>query len=139
MAERRARIAIDDFGTGYSSLAYLKRFPISVLKIDRAFIRDLPGSQKDGAICSTVLDLSRHLDLSVVAEGVETEDQMTWLNQRGCQYIQGYLTGKPMPANVAMAALRESIHAKVVPQDVRLPAASLALSEPSSAALQGQT
>jgi diguanylate cyclase (GGDEF)-like protein len=139
MAERRARIAIDDFGTGYSSLAYLKRFPISVLKIDRAFIRDLPGSQKDGAICSTVLDLSRHLDLSVVAEGVETEEQMTWLNQRGCQYIQGYLTGKPMPANVAMAALRESIHAKMVPQDVRLPAAALALSEPSFAALQGQT
>jgi len=115
MAERRARIAIDDFGTGYSSLAYLKRFPISVLKIDRAFIRDLPGSQKDGAICSTVLDLSRHLDLSVVAEGVETEEQMGWLNDRGCQYIQGYLTGKPMPANVAMAALRESIHAKLVP------------------------
>jgi diguanylate cyclase (GGDEF)-like protein len=139
MAERRARIAIDDFGTGYSSLAYLKRFPISVLKIDRAFIRDLPGSQKDGAICSTVLDLSRHLDLSVVAEGVETEEQMTWLNQRGCQYIQGYLTGKPMPANVAMAALRESIHAKMVPQDVRLQTPALALSEPSSAALQGQT
>jgi diguanylate cyclase (GGDEF)-like protein len=121
MAERRARIAIDDFGTGYSSLAYLKRFPISVLKIDRAFIRDLPGSQKDGAICNTVLDLSRHLDLSVVAEGVETEEQLAWLNQRGCQYIQGYLTGKPMPANVAMAALRESIHAKMVPADLRQP------------------
>jgi diguanylate cyclase (GGDEF)-like protein len=121
MAQRRARIAIDDFGTGYSSLAYLKRFPISVLKIDRAFIRDLPGSQKDGAICSTVLDLSRHLDLSVVAEGVETEEQLAWLNQRGCQYIQGYLTGKPMPANVAMAALRESIHAKMVPQELRIP------------------
>ncbi|MDR7049150.1 diguanylate cyclase (GGDEF)-like protein [Duganella sp. 3397] len=126
MAERRARIAIDDFGTGYSSLAYLKRFPISVLKIDRAFIRDLPGSQKDGAICSTVLDLSRHLDLSVVAEGVETEEQMGWLNERGCQYIQGYLTGKPMPANVAMAALSESMHAKLVPQDLPAPAAAIA-------------
>ena len=126
MAERRARIAIDDFGTGYSSLAYLKRFPISVLKIDRAFIRDLPGSQKDGAICSTVLDLSRHLDLSVVAEGVETEEQMGWLNERGCQYIQGYLTGKPMPANVAMAALSESMHAKLVQQDLPAPAAAIA-------------
>ncbi|MET0266815.1 MAG: GGDEF domain-containing protein [Duganella sp.] len=114
MTERQARIAIDDFGTGYSSLAYLKRFPISVLKIDRAFIRDLPGSQKDGAICSTVLDLSRHLKLSVVAEGVETEEQLAWLDERGCQFLQGYLTGKPMPANVAMAALRESIHAKLV-------------------------
>ena len=136
MAERRARIAIDDFGTGYSSLAYLKRFPISVLKIDRAFIRDLPESQKDGAICSTVLDLSRHLDLSVVAEGVETEAQMAWLNQRGCQYIQGYLTGKPMPANVAMAALRETIHAKLVPQDLRT--AGHAPPQPASHAMQVQ-
>ncbi|MYM25989.1 EAL domain-containing protein [Duganella sp. FT135W] len=119
MAERNARIAIDDFGTGYSSLAYLKRFPISVLKIDRTFIRDLPGSQKDGAICNAVLDLAKHLDLSVVAEGVETEEQLQYLEQRGCQYIQGYLTGKPMAANVALAALKESIHAKMVPADLR--------------------
>jgi diguanylate cyclase (GGDEF)-like protein len=119
MAERKARIAIDDFGTGYSSLAYLKRFPISVLKIDRTFIRDLPGSAKDGAICNAVLDLAKHLDLSVVAEGVETEDQLGYLDERGCQYIQGYLTGKPMAANVALAALRESIHAKVVPPELR--------------------
>ncbi|GGY39780.1 hypothetical protein GCM10007387_22360 [Pseudoduganella albidiflava] len=107
MAERRARIAIDDFGTGYSSLAYLKRFPISVLKIDRAFIRDLPGSQKDGAICNAVLDLARHLSLSVVAEGVETEEQMAYMRERGCRYVQGYLTGKPMAANAALAALTE--------------------------------
>ncbi|MCU6498222.1 EAL domain-containing protein [Rugamonas sp. A1-17] len=119
MAERKARIAIDDFGTGYSSLAYLKRFPISVLKIDRTFIRDLPGSQKDGAICNAVLDLAKHLDLSVVAEGVETEGQMDYLEQRGCQYIQGYLTGKPMASNVALAALKESIHVKVVPPELR--------------------
>jgi diguanylate cyclase (GGDEF)-like protein len=119
MAERKARIAIDDFGTGYSSLAYLKRFPISVLKIDRTFIRDLPGSQKDGAICNAVLDLAKHLDLSVVAEGVETEEQLHYLEQRGCQYIQGYLTGKPMAANVALAALKESIHAKMVPAELR--------------------
>jgi len=108
MTERRARIAIDDFGTGYSSLSYLKRFPISVLKVDRAFIKDLPQSQKDGAICNAVLDLARHLDLSVVAEGVETEEQFHFLGQRGCRYIQGYLTGKPMPAHVALAALTEN-------------------------------
>ncbi|MRW94140.1 EAL domain-containing protein [Duganella sp. FT80W] len=119
MAERKARIAIDDFGTGYSSLAYLKRFPISVLKIDRTFIRDLPGSTKDGAICNAVLDLAKHLDLSVVAEGVETEEQLQYLEQRGCQYIQGYLTGKPMAANVALAALKESIHAKVAAPELR--------------------
>ncbi|WP_245774431.1 putative bifunctional diguanylate cyclase/phosphodiesterase [Rugamonas rubra] len=119
MTERKARIAIDDFGTGYSSLAYLKRFPISVLKIDRTFIRDLPASQKDGAICNAVLDLAKHLDLSVVAEGVETEEQLHYLEQRGCQRIQGYLTGKPMPANVAMAALKESTYANLVPTELR--------------------
>ncbi len=114
MAERRARIAIDDFGTGYSSLAYLKNFPISVLKIDRAFIRDLPGSEKDGAICNAVLDLARHLSLSVVAEGIETEEQMQYMRERGCRYVQGYLTGKPMAANVAIAALKERHYAELM-------------------------
>ncbi|WP_323141501.1 putative bifunctional diguanylate cyclase/phosphodiesterase [Massilia phyllosphaerae] len=119
MAERRARIAIDDFGTGYSSLAYLKRFPISVLKIDRAFIKDLPASAKDAAICNTVLDLAKHLDLSVVAEGVETEEQLGYMASRGCDYVQGYLTGKPMPAHVAMAALKENLYAALLPDELR--------------------
>ncbi|MCG2584630.1 bifunctional diguanylate cyclase/phosphodiesterase [Massilia sp. TS11] len=119
MAERKARIAIDDFGTGYSSLAYLKRFPISVLKVDRAFIKDLPESTKDAGICNAVLDLAKHMELSVVAEGVETEDQLHYLEQRGCQYIQGYLTGKPMPANVALAALKENLYEAFMPSDLR--------------------
>jgi predicted signal transduction protein with EAL and GGDEF domain len=119
MAERRARIAIDDFGTGYSSLAYLKRFPISVLKIDRAFIKDLPASTKDAAICNAVLDLAKHLDLSVVAEGVETEEQLTYVESRGCDYVQGYLTGKPMPAHVAMAALKENLYTELLPDELR--------------------
>jgi diguanylate cyclase (GGDEF)-like protein len=119
MAERRARIAIDDFGTGYSSLAYLKRFPISVLKIDRAFIKDLPASTKDAAICNAVLDLAKHLDLSVVAEGVETEEQLNYVESRGCDYVQGYLTGKPMSAHVAMAALKEDLYTELLPNDLR--------------------
>ena len=119
MAERGARIAIDDFGTGYSSLAYLKRFPISVLKVDRAFVKDLPGAEKDAAICNAVLDLAKHLDLSVVAEGVETEAQLAWLDGLGCQYVQGYLTGKPMPAHVAVAALKENLYTELLPADFR--------------------
>jgi diguanylate cyclase (GGDEF)-like protein len=115
MAQRGARIAIDDFGTGYSSLAYLKRFPISVLKVDRAFIKDLPASPKDVAICNAVLDLAKHMDLSVVAEGVETEEQLAWLAPRGCRYIQGYLTGKPMPAHVAQATLGGTLYDQVYP------------------------
>ncbi len=117
MAERQAAIAIDDFGTGYSSLAYLKRFPISVLKIDRAFVKDLPGAPKEAAICSAVLDMARHLGLSVVAEGVETEEQLGWLQQRDCRYIQGYLTGKPMPAHVALAALQDNHYTALLPPD----------------------
>ena len=119
MTERGARIAIDDFGTGYSSLAYLKRFPISVLKIDRAFVKDLPGADKDAAICNAVMAMAKHLDLSVVAEGVETEAQLAFLDSLGCQYVQGYLTGKPMPAHVALTALKENLYTELLPADFR--------------------
>lgn len=105
MAERDVRIAIDDFGTGYSSLAYLKRFPIATLKIDRAFIKDLPASVKDVAICNVVLSLASHLQLTTVAEGVENEEQLNFLAQQGCGMIQGYLTGRPLPPDEIMTIL----------------------------------
>jgi diguanylate cyclase (GGDEF)-like protein len=106
---RGVRIAIDDFGTGYSSLAYLKRFPIATLKIDRAFIRDLPGSVKDAAICNVIISLAAHLGLSTVAEGVETEEQREFLARNGCGLIQGYLTGRPLlPAHAIELLKAES-------------------------------
>ena len=108
IVERKVRIAIDDFGTGYSSLAYLKRFPIAILKIDRAFIKDLPASEKDAAICNTVLSLAHHLHLLVVAEGVETAQQYQFLLERQCTYIQGYLTGKPMAPHSVLQALTDT-------------------------------
>ena len=105
---RKVRIAIDDFGTGYSSLAYLKRFPIAVLKIDRAFIKDLPESVKDAAICNVVLSLADHLNLSTVAEGVENEQQLAFLATQGCSLIQGYLTGYPLLPDAALESLRNA-------------------------------
>jgi len=106
MISRDVRIAIDDFGTGYSSLAYLKRFPIATLKIDRAFIKDLPASVKDAAICNVVLSLASHLNLSTVAEGVENEEQLEFLARNGCGLVQGYFTGRPLLPEQIVPMLR---------------------------------
>ena len=106
ISARGVRIAIDDFGTGYSSLAYLKRFQISTLKIDRAFIQDLPESVKDAAICNVVLSLADHLNLSTVAEGVETPEQLDYLARQGCTMVQGFHTGRAMMPDAALAMLR---------------------------------
>jgi diguanylate cyclase (GGDEF)-like protein len=89
------KIAIDDFGTGYSSLAYLKKFPVSILKVDRAFVRDLPTSAKDEAICRSVIGMAELLSIQTVAEGVETQVQLDMLKEYGCNTIQGYYTGRP--------------------------------------------
>ncbi|GAB4393400.1 MAG: hypothetical protein Tsb005_11530 [Gammaproteobacteria bacterium] len=92
-------ISIDDFGTGYSSLRYLSRFPINALKIDRSFIKNIPNNKDDTAIAMTILSLAKNLNLDVIAEGVEEQVQSDFLEALECDYIQGYLISKPMPAD----------------------------------------
>lgn len=100
-------IALDDFGTGYSSLNYLKRFPIQILKIDRSFVRDLPHHADDTAIISTIIAMSKKLRLRVVAEGVETKEQLDFLRKNGCDEIQGYFYSRPLPADAFVRFLQE--------------------------------
>jgi len=98
LRERRIQISIDDFGTGYSSLGYLHRFPLDVLKIDRSFVRDMHRSHRNYQVVETIITLSNQLGLAVVAEGIETLDQLQALQNLGCELGQGFFFAKPVPA-----------------------------------------
>lgn len=99
LKEAGLSLSIDDFGTGYSSLSYLKRFPIDTIKIDQSFVKDLHLDTDDAAICAAILAMSQQLGLNVVAEGVETREQLDFLRRHKCNHIQGYICSKPLPAN----------------------------------------
>jgi EAL domain-containing protein (putative c-di-GMP-specific phosphodiesterase class I) len=97
-------LAIDDFGTGYSSLSYLKHFPVNALKIDQSFIRDVTTNANDAAITSAIIAMGEALGLRVVAEGVETDEQVALLRKLGCGQIQGHWISRPMPADDSRSA-----------------------------------
>jgi len=100
------QFSIDDFGAGYSSLSYLKRFPINTLKIDQSFMRGIPGDANNAAIAKAIIILAHGLGIQVVAEGVESAEQINFLRAQACDAMQGYYLGKPLPAEEITALLR---------------------------------
>jgi diguanylate cyclase (GGDEF)-like protein len=109
-------LAIDDFGTGYSSMSLLKKFPIDVLKIDRSFVREITSNSEDKAIADAIIALGRALNLTIVAEGVETPEQENFLRAHHCDQVQGYLISKPVPADEFAAFMADRILAELKTQ-----------------------
>ena len=131
MRDLGVKLSIDDFGTGYSSLTYLKRFPFDVLKIDRSFVKDLPGDHNDAALTSAIIAMGHSLNLELVAEGVETWEQVDFLVERRCFIAQGFLFAKPLPA----AEFARLVHAD--PATGRGLSASIGLVAKNSAGMRG--
>ena len=107
-------IAIDDFGTGYSSLSRLKNLPIDTLKIDQLFVHNIPDDTNDKAITTAIISMGHSLGLRVVGEGVETVDQLSFLREQGCDEVQGFLLGKPVPAEVVARSLKKREYSHVL-------------------------
>ena len=111
------KLSIDDFGTGYSSLSYLRHFPVYKLKIDRSFVQAMTVNADDAAITGTIINMGRSLNLTVIAEGVENEEQMSFLRAHGCDEIQGYYFSRPLAAADFPDKVRSTLSA-LVPQDL---------------------
>jgi len=107
-------ISIDDFGTGYSSLSHLKRFSVNTLKIDKSFVKDVETNTTDAAIATAIIAMGSSLNLKVIAEGVETEQQMTFLRDNNCDQVQGFLISRPLPADQALKVLRKKCIGELV-------------------------
>jgi EAL domain-containing protein (putative c-di-GMP-specific phosphodiesterase class I) len=106
LKEMGVNLAIDDFGTGYSSLSYLRHFSVDKLKIDQSFVRDIAVNRDDAAITTAIINMAKSLQLRVIAEGVENEDQIFFLRERGCDEIQGYYFSQSLTAQEAACVLR---------------------------------
>ena len=106
------KLSVDDFGTGYSSLSYLRKFPINTLKIDQSFVRQIDISSEETNIVSAVISMGRSLNLMVVAEGVETEEDITFLQDHECDEAQGYYFSRPVPADQFASLLETGVSEK---------------------------